>query len=170
MRNRLFVTAGVLLALTAIVYGWRFLGGHRRKRSPEELARLALESVDLQERELAAVELAQLGRPATEHLRRVLAEADSPRVRAPAIRGLAAQWDYDSMPALLDALDDPSLVVRGRAGVAVARMMSVDFDFRADAPAEQRQAIVKRFREQWEWMRDSAALKRWKKRLKEADG
>jgi hypothetical protein len=107
--------------------------GASRTASPQKLARNALEAAGADERELAAVELEQVANnsqlpasvraEATQHLRAVLTESQSPPVRAACIQGLASRWDYDSMPAPVDALDDPSDLVRTRAAVA----------FRADA-------------------------------------
>lgn len=138
--------------------------------SPEQLARQALEAPTSDEQEVAAVRLAQLGKPAREHLRRVLSESQSPEVRGACIRGLAVLWDYDSMPAFLDALDDDSELVRGRAGTAVKRMMSsADYGYRSDDPPEKRAAAVKRFRAHWKEFRDSEILENWKKRLEERE-
>jgi hypothetical protein len=107
--------------------------GGARTASPQALARNALEAAGTDERELAAVELARVANnsqlpasvraEATQHLRAVLTESQSPPVRAACIQGLASRWDYDSMPAPVDALDDPSDLVRTGAAVA----------FRADA-------------------------------------
>ena len=137
--------------------------------SPEQLARQALEAPSSDEQEVAAVQLAQLGRPAREHLQRVLSQSQSPQVRAACIRGLAVQWDYDSMPAMLDALDDESQWVRGRAVEAVERMMSRNFNYQSDDPADKRAAAAFRIREHWEEFRDSEILDNWKKRLQERE-
>lgn len=134
-------------------------------KSAEQLAQESLEAPTPDEQEVAAVRLAELGRPAREHLQRVLSESQSPQVRAACIRALYAQWDYDSMPVFLDALDDESELVRARAGAAVERMMSVDFDYHHDDPPEKREAAVKRLREHWEQFRKSEIFANWKRRL-----
>ena len=151
--------------------------GCQRAPSPDELAQQALKAASPDEQELAAVALAQLANDdelkpqfrekAKQHLRTVLAESPAAPVRAACIQGLASQWDYESMPALLDALDDESSVVRSRAGVAVERMMSVDFGFRHDDPPAMRQDTAKRLRGHWETWRESANFENWTKRLKE---
>lgn len=156
------ILGGALAVLLAIL-GWRFLPG-RRPPSPEELARQALEAPTPGEREVAAVRLAQLGKEAKGQLQRVLAESQSAAVRAACIGGLAAQWDYQSMPVFLDALDDPSAVVRGRAGVAVQRFLGADFGFRHDDPPKKRQAVVKILKREWERVKDSALMQQWKQR------
>ncbi len=136
-------------------------------KSAEHLAQESLEAPTSDEQEAAAVRLAELGRPAREHLQRVLSESQSPQVRAACIRALAAQWDYDSMPEFLDALNDESELVRARAGAAVERMMSIDAGYRSEDSPQRRAAAVKHFRERWEQFRNSETLDYWKKRLEE---
>ena len=164
---------GALVLLLAIP-------GCQRPPSPAELAQKALEAASEEEQELAAVELAQLAsdkelgpqlrEEAREHLRRVLAETQSLPVRSACIRGLASEWDYQSMPALLDALDDESEVVRSDAAMAVQRMMSVNlkgFGYQYDDPPARRAPAIKRIREDWDKKRDSPIFIKWRKRLKE---
>jgi hypothetical protein len=159
---------GCLVVLVAIL-GWQMFSGERAP-SPEELARQALEAASPDEQEVAAVRLAQLGKEAKEHLRRVLAESQSPPVRTACIQGLAAQWDYQSMPVFFDALNDESELVRVRAAVAVQRMLSADmeyFNYSYRDPPEKRQAAIELLRKRWKQLRDSPKLKRWKKRVEE---
>lgn len=164
---------GALVVLLAIP-------GCQRPPSPAELAQKALEAASPEEQELAAVELAQLAsdneqkpplrEEAREHLRRVLAESQSPPVRLACIRGLASEWDYQSMPALLDALDDESELVRSDAAMAVERMMSVTlkgFGYQYNDPPAKRAPAIKRIRQDWEKKRDSPIFIKWRKRLKE---
>ncbi len=149
----------VLLAILA----WRFWPDARPK-SPEELARLALEAPTPDEQERAAVRLAELGPEATSHLRRVLSESQSSAVRAACIRGLAARRDYDSMPEFLKALEDESPLVRGRAGVAVQKLLGADCGYRQDLPQRQHQAAVKALRKEWERLKDSEMMQDWIRR------
>jgi len=128
-------------------------------RSPAELVQIALESADPSKRQKAAAELTELGRPALKHLRRLVTESQSDGVRAVAIQGLAFQRDYECMPALLDAMEDPSLVVRGRAGAAVERLVGLDFNFDADAPLEKRERLIAAMRREWKNLRDSPGFK-----------
>lgn len=151
------IVAGAVLVLPSIL-------GCQRPPSPEELARQALEASSPGDQEVAAVRLAELGAEAKEHLQQVLAESQSPAVRAACIRGLAAQRDYDSMPAFLDALDDESELVRGRAGVAVQELLGADFGYRHNAPPKQRKAKIKQLRQEWERVKDSEAMQQWKGR------
>src|SRR5262249_48036328 len=105
MLKGLIFVAGALLLATAGLYGFRYLGGERTA-STDELARLALTAPSPQARELAALELAGRGAGALPQMRRVLAESDAPVVRAAMIQALGAQYDFESMPQLLPALED----------------------------------------------------------------
>jgi len=167
MQRNLFIVLGVLLALAAVVHGWGLFRRGERLASPDELAEQALHAESPQKQEIAAFELAQLGKEAKQQLRRVLGESSLPQVRAECIRGLAAQWDFDSMETFLDALDDQSPLVRGRASAAVQRMMSVNVDFPHKAPPEEREPVVKHLRQRWQSMQDSGILESWKKRLED---
>jgi hypothetical protein len=148
MLKVLGILAGVLAIAVAGVYGWRFLFAER-PTTPAGLAQAALHAGSAEERELAAVELTQLGKPAREYIVQVLAESKQPEVRAACIRGLADQWAYRQMGMLLDALEDESSLVRAQAGDAVQLLLKVEYRFNANAPPEQRQEMVKKFRERW---------------------
>ena len=73
---------------------------------------------------------------------RLLKESDNPGVRAAAMRGLAAIWDYECMPTMLDLLQDPSPQVRDSAAQAVAKL--IDVRYNAGAPPEERAAAARR--------------------------
>jgi hypothetical protein len=151
MFRPLVILAGVLAFAVAGVYGWRLLSLDRPP-SADDLARAALQANSAEERELAAVGLSQLGKPAREHIVRVCTESSDPEVRAACLRGLADQWAYRQMPLLLDALDDESPLVRAQAGEAVQLLLKVDnvnYHFDAGAPPPERQKMVKRLRGRW---------------------
>ncbi len=154
MQKTLLIVAGSLFALLVLIYGLRLLWPGESHRSPDELVRIALESTNASEQEKAVIELMDLGKPALTHLQRLLAESKSDRVRAATIQGLATQRDYDSMPMLLDAMNDPSLVVRVRAGAAVQRLLGVKVRYSANAPPKEREKAVKILRKEWERVRD----------------
>jgi HEAT repeat protein len=163
MQKTLLIIAGLLFALLVLFYAWRFLCSGEGHRSPEELVQVALESTDPAEQEEAVLELIELGGPALKHLQRVLAESQTDRVRAAAIQGLAFQRDYDSMPILLDAMADPSLVIRVRAGAAVQKLLGVKVDFHASAPPEEREKAAAILRKEWERMRSLPNFEEFKK-------
>jgi hypothetical protein len=155
------------LVALAVVYGLPYILGGDKPRSREELAEAALNASTPQEQESAAVDLAALGKDAEPQLARVFKESNVPEVKAAVIQGLAAIWSYDNMPALLDALDDDSALVRARAGRAVQNMMSVEYHFRAQASAAERKPVVKAIRDRWEVFRKSKQLEKWKQRLQD---
>jgi len=95
-----------------------------------------------EEQEKATLELTRRGQVVIPDLRKVVAESTSPRARAAAIQALGAFNDFESMPAILAALDDSDSLVRGRAGVAAANLIGADYHFRADDPAPKRRAII----------------------------
>lgn len=159
-RNKLLGMAGILGLLVLTVYGCPFLS-RTPVLPPEELARQALATGVPAECERAAVRLAQMDGSALVSLREVFEQSRTPEVRAAAITGLATQWDYESMPKLLDAMDDESPVVRARAVAAVQTMMSLNYDYNADAPPEARQEIAGKLRETWELYRNSPGYRRW---------
>jgi len=83
-------------------------------------------------------------------LRIELQESNSPVKRAQAAARLGAIRDLESMPVLLDALEDPSPVVRGRAGASIVAILHADFYFRANDPPEKRRKAIKKIRDHWQ--------------------
>ena len=166
MQRNLLIVLGVLLVVAVVVHGRRWLGSREEDLGPPEaLAEEALQAPTLKQRESAALRMVRIGKPAVPHLNRVLVESKTPEVRAACIQGLATHWYYEGMPALLDALEDDSPLVRGRAGAAVEKMLGADFGFRYNDPPEQRAKIVDTLRQEWANMQDSPVLEDWKKRL-----
>jgi HEAT repeat protein len=85
-----------------------------------------------------------------DELRRELVEGESAAVRAAAADALGAMGDSQSMPQLLAAMEDANAAVRGRAGVAVQRILGADFFFRANDPPEKREDTLQRIRNHWD--------------------
>jgi hypothetical protein len=160
-RNFLLVLAGLLLLIALYVY-WP---STQNAASLEELAHLATEASTPEEQEQAAVELASRGKPAVEFLRDVLAKSQSPEVRVACIDGLGTNWDYDSMDSILDAMEDSSPLVRGRAGAVACRMIGRERPFHASDSEEKRQQIVEFMRADWKAMREAGTLEKLKKEL-----
>jgi uncharacterized protein (UPF0147 family) len=155
--------------------------GCQQAPSPADLAQEALQAASAEDQELAAVKLAEVANDqqldrqvcdeAQQELRRVLGESRSPTVRAACIQGLASLWDYESMPAFLDALDDPSEVVRGPATVSIEWMMSVslkNFGYDYRGPPATRTAAIERIRQYWEEKREGPIFTNWMKKKKRA--
>jgi HEAT repeat protein len=132
----------IVVALTGVVLA--FVSGSRGLGSPDALAERALNAATVEERQRAALDLGRIGPSGQEALRRVLAESKTPEVKAAAIQGLLDQQDYSSLPVFLALLDDPSPLVRGRAGVAVTQLLGRNFQFLAeDPPARRAEAVEK---------------------------
>lgn len=129
--------------LTGIVVATYFLT-KQKQRTPEELAQIALngEASDT-ERQKAALELGQVGKGNEQLLQQVLVESQTPEVKAAAIEAIGELKHWESMPKLLDALDDPSPLVRGRAAAIATSMLGIDFGFRAGDPPDKRALAIK---------------------------
>ena len=151
--NRLLLYAlSGLLAVAMAVYTGGFIFGSKRPAPPRELAQRALTAASPAERERAALDLAAGDASAIEAMRAVLAKTDSPLVKSYIIQGLGAKRDWESMPALIDALNDAAAPVRDRAGVAVKEMLGVDYAFRAQDPAPKRAVAVKAMQQRYKSM------------------
>lgn len=154
-----FAVAGVLLLV------WLFSGETRS--TPEELVDRALSAPTVDERQTAAIELSRRGDVPIESVRNVFRQSKAPEVRAAAAQGLGRTRDIDSLPALIDAMEDESPLVRGRAGAAVKQIVGLDYEFRALDPPEERQKAVDFYRKFWkeaqgsrfiEFMRDPSSV------------
>jgi HEAT repeat protein len=170
--TRLKVLLAVLGAVVLCVGAFQayfYLGGGEGSASPEQLAQEALSGSTVEDRAKAAVGLENCGYKAHEELRRVLQESDTAEVRAACIRGLGAIEDYDSMELMMDLLEDESLIVRGTAGSAVTSMLvmasGVQTRFKADGTEEERRQAAETLREEWEQLRESPLLNRYRRKL-----
>jgi len=102
--------------------------------------------------EVAAVaaigKLADKGDPKA--LVEVAAEPKRPeRVRGEAIDWLGSMRYMDSGEAVLNALEDESLLVRTRASRAIRSIIGFDLGYRATDPPARRQQAVRKLRELW---------------------
>ncbi len=88
-------------------------------------------------------------------------------VKAMMITGLAQQWDFDSMPLLLEALDDESFLVRSRAHLAIQRLLQVDVGYRPDDPPEVRRQYIQKFRDEYQKM--AVLIEKFKQRQKSGE-
>lgn len=164
MQRSLWIVLGVSVGVALVVLAWWFFT-RPRVLSPEELAEIALTADSPQERERAAAQLLRHGDEALEELRRVFAESDTPEVRAICVQALAALRDYDSMNKMLDAMADPSAVVRSRAGRAVMQLLGANYEFDAEAAPEVRQETINYFRDMWEEYKDSEGFRAYVERM-----
>ncbi len=159
----MLVACGIVLAVgICVLCASYFEAG---ELSIEELAEQAFRDDDQTVRETATFELAERGGDALPHLRRLITEAGSPEVRAAAAYALAQQFDYDSMDTLLDSMGDESVVVRGRAALAVTKLLGRDRRFRANGSEEDRARIIRHCRADWEDVQKSPHFESFKRKV-----
>ena len=110
--------AAVLLLTAAGALAWVYWPEPSRA-TPDQLVEQALGGDNPVAQSTATMQLAEPQHNAAPQLRQVLREASHPDVRAAAAQGLGDVQDFQSVPELLRLCDDPSPLVRGRAGAAV---------------------------------------------------
>lgn len=162
--TRLYGSIGLMVVLL-LVSGAVYLRGDDAP-SPEELAAQAISAVDSQQRNQAAAQLAVVAdRRELPRLRQVYQQSSDPAVRATVMQSMGRLYDYDSMDSLLEAMDDPSPLVRARANAAVVRMIGLDGHFDANGPIEDRRRIIGFYRLQWESMRNSPGVHQFEDKM-----
>ncbi len=72
-------------------------------------------------------------------------------VRASAAERLGEMRYWEAGPAIIDAMEDSSALLRARAGVALRRIVVVDFAYRANDPVDRRREVVQKIRKLWPW-------------------
>jgi hypothetical protein len=137
---------GGLLLLVLVVW-WQF-------RAPgetpaDEFARIALSAASEDEREAAAVRLAQHPSEPRVLMRKVLAESNSTRVKGPLMISLGGLKDWASKDPLLAAMESGDEALRAQASTAVTLMLDYDYGFAPGGDQKQRQAAMKVIRQQW---------------------
>ena len=116
----------------------------------EELLATALNEGPQEDRIEAAVALSNHEDVTLEMLHEVIQKSSLPPVRAAAIAALGNRRDVDSLPVLIDLMEDESELVRGRAGIAVERISGLRMGYNpADTP-ENREQTIARYRQFWE--------------------
>ncbi len=161
-RKQIIVGAILAVLLIVAVGEYLYLYGPLADGEPsaEELAKTAIEAPQADEREKAVLRLGAKGRVAVPQLREVLSSAREPQVKAAAIRSLGHNYDYQSVPAMLKGLDDPSPLVRARSHAALVKVLGVKaIDYDVHAPPAQRRRMVEFYRDQWEGLKGSPALR-----------
>jgi len=152
MQGKLLIVAGTLLLIVGFTY-WKYYLAGENVPSPEELAQQALTAASAEEKEAAAVQLSQAGEPGIEEMRQVYQQSDVAEVRAACVKGLGVLRDYDSMDVFFQSLGDESALVRGRAGVAMIRMLGRDYRFRANGSPADRARSISGMKGAWEEMK-----------------
>jgi HEAT repeat protein len=72
-------------------------------------------------------------------------------VRAAAAERLGEMRHWDAGPAIIDAMEDSSDLLRARAGVALRRIIVVDLGYRANDSSDRRGEVIRRIRQLWPW-------------------
>ena len=178
MSSQMRISVGVvILVLLAGGVAVRLVLSRPVVESPEKLTEMALHASTAEEQEQGSARLVALAskthgtgtRNAVQpYLVRLFNESTNPGVRSAAIRGLATIWDYECVPQMLDALNDPSPQVRANAAESVSRLVEFTTDFDTNAPPENRAPAAKKLHDAWEKFK-SRNLKSWQKRLEEKD-
>jgi len=160
MRNRFLAVAGLapfFLLLTSC---------GSSEPTIDELVDRALTASSAEAKEKAAVKLASHGTAAVPQMRKVLAETDTPQVKAAMIQGLGHAYDYDSIEEIFKGLEHSDRVVRLRAAHAVSKLLGRRYGFNPASSAQQRQRVIKSMRADWEGMKGTRLLEDWKRRVK----
>ena len=66
-----------------------------------------------------------------------------PEVVEPLVQATMKNRDYRSVPALIELLDHPDPLVRGRAGAAITKIIGADMGYRANMPEAERKKMIK---------------------------
>lgn len=78
-------------------------------------------------------------------------------VRASAAERLGEMRYWEAGPAIMDAMEDSSELLRARAGVALRRIVVVDMGYRANDPLDSRRQSMQKIRKMWPWFYEKFA-------------
>jgi hypothetical protein len=165
MNRILGVVAGGLVIAVVGVYTYIYFFGHSAPKA-DSLEKIAMEDSDATRRHQAASDLISLGTKqnlfleAVPNIRRVFEKSTDPDVRATMILGITQIRDWDSVPNVIDALADDSLVVRERAFAAVRTMLALkaqgpESAYNPRAQPEHRKDGIAAMRKVWEDMKST---------------
>jgi hypothetical protein len=161
-RKQIIVGAILAVLLIVAVVEYLYLYGPLGDGEPsaEDLQNTAMKAPEVNEREQAVLRLGAKGRVAVPQLREVLRSAREPEVKAAAIRSLGHNYDYQSVPAMLKGLNDPSPLVRSRSHAALVKVLGVKaIDYDVHAPPAEQQKYVEFYRSQWKGLQGSPAMR-----------
>ncbi len=142
----------ILMGAALLAYGF---WPQPKKPTAAQLYELAMNGATQQEREKAVFDLAKLDIDGKAYLRMLIKPAMPSGAREAAVLGLGECRDFQSMPALLDLLDDPSEQIRARAGMSVSVILGRGFPFDASKSAEERANVIAFIRRDYEAMKKS---------------
>ena len=178
MSSQMRILVGVaILVLLAGGVAVRHLMSRPTVESPEKLTEMALHAGTAEEQEQASARLVALAskthgtgtrNSVQPYLVKLFNESTNPGVRSAAMRGLATIWDYECVPQMLDALNDPSPQVRSNAAMSVSGLVQRTTDFDPNAPLDKRAAAAQKLHDIWENFK-THNLKSWQQRLADKD-
>jgi len=152
----LVITAVSLFVLLVIVYLTLWLRGSGSGPAPEVSAEQALTASKSSDRVKGAVKLVDAGKKGLPQMRRVLKESQDDQVRVVIIEGLGTARDFESMPAILDALEDPAPEVRAKAIDVVGRLLGIAGTGYDPNKSPQEQAkIIQGLRKEWKQLKSN---------------
>lgn len=150
--SRIALGAGLGAGLILLLF---FLWPRSKPASAEQLFAVGQDSGATQEqREKAILGLAKADKKGKEYLRELLKSPDV-EAKAAAISGLAECRDFESMPQLLDLLDDPSDNLRRRAASASMLILGRNYPYDAAAAASARAPVIALMRKEYQAMKKS---------------
>ena len=156
----LVAIAGILL-LGVI---WRYSSAGA---DPSAATRVLAQEDDLVRAQQRVLALTRAGRDSLPELRQMLADATEPAIRAVCLQGLGDLYDYESLEAIIDGLEDPDVEVRTRAKAQVERMIGYRIGYDPDAPAAKRKELADFYRQEWARIKGSPLIKNFEARMVE---
>jgi hypothetical protein len=143
-------------ALAVVVLIYRSIGrGPAAPLPPEKAAETANHATSEREVYEALTSFGRVRRDDAPQVRAIMTNPhNETRVRAAAADALGEIADWEAIPQLLEAMNDPDPIVRGRAGVAAQKIVGADYHFRAEAPEEERREIMGLIWQYWESRRN----------------
>jgi len=153
----LILIAAAILLLAVVVWRLGFSGPARPPAlmSATEAATI-VQGGDEDAAWQAMIDIGRSGdRSAAPLAMKTLTTHPSPRVRAAAANALARLEVWDSMPTLIDALQDADLRVRTQANLAIAKLVGFRYlGYDPDAPAADRARAIRFIREDYPQRKD----------------
>ena len=143
---------GGLLVIVAIAI-WQFWPEHVEPLPPPaEVAQTLDNSSQTEQQVAAANQFVRHGPAARQEVRTALNQHQryDPEVVEPLVQASMKNRDYRSMPTLMELLNHEDVMVRGRAGAAVTKILGVDVGYRAEMPEPERKKMIEAIRMTYE--------------------
>lgn len=139
---------------------YAFSGVDSPKERPLDPPQVVVQRLKTAEKKAARVkaarDLIRHGERARVEIRSAVREHqhDDPEVLAPLVQATMKTRDHRSMPTLIELLEHPDPLVRGRAGAAIQKILGADFGYRANDPPQQRAKIVELIKQDYQNAQD----------------